>query len=59
MPKGIGYGEASKMGIFGRKKKKKKKDHETRRTSDIEKRLRDAGMSEAEIKRLRDKKKKG
>ncbi len=55
MPKGIGYGAASKMGFFSRKKKK---DHETKRTSDIEKRLRDAGMSEAEIKRLRDKKKK-
>jgi hypothetical protein len=57
MPKGIGYGEASKMGIFGRKKKKE--NHETQRTKDVEKRLRDAGMSEADIKRLRDKKKKG
>jgi DNA-binding transcriptional regulator YiaG len=55
MPKGIGYGEASKMGIFS---KKKKKDHETERTTAIEKRLKAAGMSPAEIKRLRDKKKK-
>lgn len=57
MPKGIGYGEASKMGIFGRGKKKKKA-HETHRTSDAERRLRQAGLSEADIKRLRDKKKK-
>jgi DNA-binding transcriptional regulator YiaG len=50
------YGKASKMGIFG---KKKKKDHETERTTAIEKRLKAAGMSPAEIKKLRDKKKKG
>lgn len=54
MPKDIGYGAASKMGIFSRKKKK----HETKRTSDVEKRLREAGLSEAEIKRMRDKNKK-
>lgn len=56
MPKGIGYGEASKMGFFS---KKKKKAHVTKRTSDAERRLRQAGLSEADIKRLRDKKKKG
>jgi hypothetical protein len=49
------YGKASKMGFFS---KKKKKAHTTERTSDTEKQLRQAGLSEADIKRLRDKKKK-
>ena len=59
MPKEIGYSETSKL-IFGfgkKKKKKKKKDRKTKRTKDIEKRLRDAGLSEEDIKRLRGKKK--
>lgn len=57
MPKGIGYSETSKL-IFGfgkKKKKKKKKDKKTKRTKDIEKSLRDAGLSEEDIKRLRGK----
>ncbi len=58
MPKGIGYSETSKL-IFGfgkKKKKKKKKDRVTRRTEEAERRLREAGLSEEEIKRLRGKK---
>ncbi len=59
MPKGIGYPETSKL-IFGfgkkKKKKKKKKDKKTKRTEDIERKLREAGLSEEDIKRLRGKK---
>ena len=55
MPKGIGYKEASQMGIFGRKKKKNK---DTARTKQIEEQLRNAGFTEEEIKRLRGKSKK-
>lgn len=40
------------------KKKKKKKEFETARTKQTKERLRKAGLSEAEIKRLQDKKKK-
>ena len=57
MPKGIGYEETSKV-IFGfgkKKKKKKKKDRKTLRTKDIERKLREAGLSEEDIKRLRGK----
>ena len=57
MPKNVGYSETSKM-IFGfgkKKKKKKKKDKKTKRTEDIERRLREAGLSEEDIKRLRGK----
>ncbi|MBW1931456.1 MAG: hypothetical protein JRI56_00215 [Deltaproteobacteria bacterium] len=60
MPQGIGYNEApQKLFFFGRKKKKKKKKEEfkTDRTKDIEKRLRQAGFTEEEIKRLRGKRK--
>ncbi|KKL22456.1 hypothetical protein LCGC14_2435270 [marine sediment metagenome] len=59
MPKNVGYPETSKL-IFGlgkKKKKKKKKDRKTKRTEEIERRLREAGLSEEEIKRLRGKKK--
>lgn len=54
MPKGIGYGEAgraSKMGFFSKKKKKKK----TTRTESTIKRLKEAGLTDAEIKKLLDK----
>ncbi len=57
-PQGIGYSETSKL-IFGlgkKKKKKKKKDKKTKRTEEIERRLREAGLSEEDIKRLRGKK---
>ena len=56
MPKGIGYSETSKL-IFGLGKKKKKKDKKTKRTEDIERKLREAGLSEEDIRRLRGKKK--
>jgi len=56
MPKGIGYSDVSKMSFFGRKKRKKKKEKDTARTKKIEQRLRDAGLTEAEIRRLRGKK---
>jgi hypothetical protein len=69
MPKGIGYGNAAKMSAKNKKRKstdeymdemlKKKKAEKskkkTQRTSDVEKKLRAAGLTEDEIKRLRGK----
>jgi hypothetical protein len=68
MPKGIGYGKAAKMSAKNKKRKstdeyideqlkrtKKKKKVKTQRTADVEKKLRDAGLTEDEIKRLRGK----
>jgi len=40
---------------FKKEKKKKKKKHDTARTSAVEARLRQSGMTEQEIKRLRGK----
>jgi hypothetical protein len=69
MPEGIGYGNAAKMSAKSKKRKStdeyideqlkraeaKKKKAKTKRTSDVEKKLRDAGLTEEEIKRLRGK----
>ena len=43
--------------LYKKRKKKKKKDLRTSRTKQAEEQLRDAGLTEAEIKKLRSKKK--
>ena len=60
MPKGIGYGEASKLGVFSdwkkrRAAKKKKKEEEAKKKR--EKGLRDAGLTDRDIAKFYPKKK--
>ncbi len=59
MPKGIGYQAASKMSAFRRKKSKDekalKKPKRNKATERVIKRLKDAGLSDEDIKKLLDK----
>ncbi len=59
MPKGIRYQDASKLSAFRRKKKGEekslKKKKRTKRTEDIVKRLKKAGLSDADIRKFLDK----
>ncbi len=52
MPKGIGYKDASQLGTS---RKKKKKKNRTKRTEDTIRRLKQAGLTDAEIKKILDK----
>ncbi len=54
MPKGIGYGEASKMGFFGRLRKQKNTDE----TEKVVKALIKSGLTEKEARARVDKPKK-
>ena len=52
MPEGIGYKDASQLGTS---RKKKKKKNRTKRTEKIVERLKRAGLTDAEIKKILDK----
>ncbi len=59
MPKGIGYQDASKLSSSRIRKKKEDekplKKKRTKRTEDTIRRLKEAGLSDADIKRILDK----